>query len=92
MLELYSGWAGPCKAINATLRRMFFDLGDKGLKFYTVESGVLERTKAHRGKCEPAFMFFLNGQELTDLKIVGIDAPKLTQSITSKLATVTAAA
>jgi hypothetical protein len=91
-MEIFNAWCGPSNAICATLKRLYFDLGDKGLKCYTVEAGLLQCTKAHQGKCEPAFMFFWNGQELPDLKIVGIDAFKLTQSITSKLTDVSAAA
>lgn len=87
MLEVYNEWCGPCKAINSTLKRMYFDHGDRGLKFFTVEASKLELTQAYVGKCEPVFMFFCNGQELKDMKLVGVDAPKLTSSILAKLDT-----
>ena len=58
VLEAYSDWCGPSKAINATLKRLYFEHGDKGLKFYTAQSGILDVTKPHEGKCEPAFFFF----------------------------------
>jgi thiol-disulfide isomerase/thioredoxin len=92
VLEVYSDWCGPSKAINATLKRLYFEHGDRGLKFYTVPSGLLDVTKLHEGKCEPAFMFFRNGQELKGVKIEGINAPKLTTSIIEKLGEITAAA
>lgn len=36
MIEVYSSWAGPCKAIQSTLKRIYFDAGDRPLKMFTV--------------------------------------------------------
>lgn len=71
---------------------MYFEHGDRGLKFYTVQSGILDCTTPYKGKCEPVFLFFFNGQQLTDCKVQGIDTPKLTLSIMTKLDETTAAA
>ena len=38
--ECYQSWAGPCKAIQGTFKRIYFDAGDKPLKFFTVGSGT----------------------------------------------------
>ena len=92
VLEVYSDWCGPSKAINATCKRIYFDHGDRGLKFYTVQAGVLDFTMPFKGKCEPVFLFFCNGKQLKDLDLVGIDTPKMTSSIMSKLDEITAEA
>lgn len=36
VIECYQNWCGPCKAITSTFKKLYFDLGDKPLKFYTV--------------------------------------------------------
>lgn len=35
IVELYPDWCGPCKAIQSTFRRIYFDAGDRPLKFFT---------------------------------------------------------
>lgn len=40
VVELYSAWCGPCKAVISTFKRIFYDSGD-GLKFFTVRLGVV---------------------------------------------------
>lgn len=40
IVELYSTWCGPAKAIQSTFKRIFFDAGDKPMKFYTVSSNM----------------------------------------------------
>lgn len=91
VLEVYSDWCGPSKAINATLKRLYFEHGDRGLKFYTVQAGTLDITKPYEGKCEPAFLFFRDGAELKDLRMQGINAPQLTHSIMDKVHAIAAA-
>jgi thioredoxin 1 len=88
VLEVYSDWCGPCRCINATCKRLFFDLGDRGLKFFTVQSGILDSTKLYVGKCEPVLLFYLNGEQLHDLTLVGVDVPVLIKSIMAKLDTI----
>lgn len=36
VVECYQSWCGPCKAIQSTFKRLYFDLSDRPLKFYTV--------------------------------------------------------
>jgi thiol-disulfide isomerase/thioredoxin len=85
VLEVYSEWCGPCKAINATCKRLYFDHGDRGLKFYTTRSGLLDFTRQYKGKCEPVFMFFKDKLELKDLRLEGVNCPKLTSTIMEQL-------
>ena len=66
-------------------KRLFFDYADKGLKFYTCEAGTLERTKEYMGSCKPAFLFYMDGAELPDLKIEGVDYPQMVAQVTKVL-------
>jgi thioredoxin 1 len=90
VLEVHDAWCGPCKAIKETCKRLFFENGDKGLKFYTVRSGTLQVTKKYAGKCEPVFMFFRDGKELTDARIQGVNAPLLVSTIMQSMPQTTA--
>ena len=65
---------------------MFFDYADKGLKFYTCEADTLSRTKEFKGSCKPTFLFYKDGAELTDLKILGVNYPQMVQTVTKILA------
>ena len=38
VIEVYQGWCGPCKAIQSTFKKLFFDLNDRPIKFYTVRA------------------------------------------------------
>lgn len=85
VVEIYSDWAGPCKAINGTCKRLYFDLGDKGLKFYTAAAGTLGFTAPYKGKCKPVFTFWKGGEELKELRLEGVNAPLFTKQIMAKL-------
>ena len=34
VVEVYQDWCGPCKAVVNTLKKQFFELGERPLKFY----------------------------------------------------------
>jgi len=85
VLEIYNDWCGPCKAINATCKRIYFEHGDRGLKFYTAAAAKLDVAAPYRGKCAPAFLMFRNGQELKSLRVEGVNSPKLVGNIVAKL-------
>jgi thiol-disulfide isomerase/thioredoxin len=36
VVEVYQDWCGPCKAVITSLKKQFFELGERPLKFYTV--------------------------------------------------------
>ncbi len=38
VVECYSGWAGPCKAVASSLKTLFFSYSDRPIKFYTVSA------------------------------------------------------
>mmetsp|Transcript_66376 Transcript_66376/g.134795 ORF Transcript_66376/g.134795 Transcript_66376/m.134795 type:complete len:110 (+) Transcript_66376:76-405(+) len=80
VVELYQGWAGPCKAIFNTFKRIFFDAGDKPLKFYTLNvDSVGEGFEEYKGSCQPVFLFYKDGE--VKEKVVGVQAPALSKHI-----------
>ena len=48
VVELYPGWCGPSKAIQSTFRRIYFDAGDRPLKFFTV-GGARQALSTYKG-------------------------------------------
>ncbi len=52
VVELYQSWCGPCKAIISTFKRIYFDAGDRPLKFFTVRSGFCGRSGRGPGQAE----------------------------------------
>lgn len=81
VVELYQSWCGPCKAIVSTFKRLYFDNGDRALKFYTLNVDKVNDFKTYSGNCVPVFQFYTNGKKIDE--IVGVKAPELTKAVLS---------
>lgn len=83
VVELFSEWCGPCKSVLPTFRRIRLDRDDESaLLFLTVPAekcDFLDIAKDHRGKSEPLFMLYRNGQ--LKAKIEGANTPALNTQI-----------
>lgn len=83
MVEVFSEWAGPCKSVLPTFRRIRLEKDDEAaLTFLTVNAdkcNLLEPAKEHRGKSEPLFLLYRNGQ--LKVKIEGANTPMLSSQI-----------
>lgn len=75
VLEVYAGWAGPCRPIDPIFRNHSVDLIDRKLHFVRVASELVPWLRRFHGRCRPAFLFVVAGQ-LRDL-VVGLDMPRL---------------
>eukprot|EP01023_Acetabularia_acetabulum_P050596 TRINITY_DN5490_c0_g1_i2.p2 TRINITY_DN5490_c0_g1~~TRINITY_DN5490_c0_g1_i2.p2 ORF type:complete len:112 (-),score=9.81 TRINITY_DN5490_c0_g1_i2:267-602(-) len=82
VVEMYREWSGPCKAIQATFKRIYFDLGDHPLKFYTANVDKIDHLAEYRNCCKPIFLFYRDNQILE--KFEGVKAPDLSQYIMGK--------
>lgn len=82
VVELYSNWCGPCKAILSTFKRLYFELGDRPLKFCTVnvdKIGMKEFDK-YKGKSKPVFLFYKDGK--VEKVVDGLEGPDLVALVT----------
>ena len=81
MVEIHSGGAGPCKSIVMTFQRLYLNMSDRPLKFYTVNSEKVDHSmlKPYLGKCEPVFKFFKQGACLNTIS--GVNTPELEKTI-----------
>lgn len=82
-MEMYQEWSGPCKAIQNTFKRVYFDNSDAPLKFYTACVTKIPEVAEYRDNSEPVFCFYKDGSMLD--KITGVKAPELTKKILSLL-------
>ncbi|KAG2498853.1 hypothetical protein HYH03_003045 [Edaphochlamys debaryana] len=83
VVEVFSEWCGPCKSVVPTFRRIRLDRDDENaLLFLTVcaeKCSFLESAKDHRGKSEPLFILYRNGQ--VKARIEGANTPALNQQV-----------
>ncbi|KAF5830571.1 flagellar outer dynein arm light chain 5, thioredoxin-like protein [Dunaliella salina] len=79
VVELYPAWCGPCKAIQSTFKRIYFDAGDRPLKFFTADADKLSGMEEHREKNQPVFLFYKDGKMIDH--VVGVVAPQLERKI-----------
>jgi thiol-disulfide isomerase/thioredoxin len=55
---VHQKWCGPCKPIVASLQRLYYDLDNVPLKFYTACADDIESLSDLVGDCKPLFLFF----------------------------------
>ena len=83
VVEVFSEWAGPCKSVLPTFKRIRMEKDDEAaLTFLTVKAetcSLLESAKEHKGKSEPLFLLYRNGQ--LKVKIEGANTPMLSSQI-----------
>lgn len=83
VIDAHPGWCGPCKAIFNTFKKVFFDLSDKPLKFYTADTDKINALEQYKGSDRPVFLFYKNGEKINE--VVGCNPPKLISLIESEL-------
>ena len=59
VIDVHQKWCGPCKAIQSTFKRIFFDYGDKPMKFFTADATQIDALAGLVGSAEPAFVFYM---------------------------------
>jgi len=83
VIDVHQDWCGPCKAIQSTFKRIYFDYGDRPLKFYTASANKLEALAEYKGSEMPLFIFMKDGEVIK--KVEGVDAPVLVECIMANL-------
>jgi hypothetical protein len=66
VVDCHQGWCGPCKAITTTLRKIFFEFGERPLKMYTANVDEVKHLEKYRGSCQPVFLFYMVRCSLRD--------------------------
>nr|XP_020820102.1 thioredoxin domain-containing protein 3 isoform X2 [Phascolarctos cinereus] len=81
VIDVYQAWCGPCKAVQALFRRLKNDLSSEEelLHFVVAEADNLMSLQPFRDKCEPVFLFSLNGRIISMVK--GANAPLISAKV-----------
>ncbi|XP_004708213.1 thioredoxin domain-containing protein 3 [Echinops telfairi] len=74
VIDVYQAWCGPCKAMQPLFRKLKNELNeDEILHFAVAEADSIVTLQPFRDKCEPLFLFCLNGKIIS--KVTGANAP-----------------
>ncbi|XP_006832328.1 PREDICTED: thioredoxin domain-containing protein 3 [Chrysochloris asiatica] len=74
VIDVYQAWCGPCKAMQNLFRKLKTELNeDEILHFAVAEADSVVTLQSFRDKCEPVFLFSLNGKIISMVK--GANAP-----------------
>eukprot|EP00877_Chromochloris_zofingiensis_P001029 jgi/Chrzof1/10927/Cz05g17150.t1_TRXD62 len=83
VVEVFAEWCGPCRSVLPTLKKIRTEKDDEAaLTFLTIPAEKcqqLESAKEHKGKSEPLFLMYRNGQ--LKAKVYGADTPSLSSHI-----------
>ncbi|KAJ8778662.1 hypothetical protein J1605_013339 [Eschrichtius robustus] len=80
VIDVYQAWCGPCKAMQTLFRKLKNELNeDEILHFAVAEADSVVTLQPFRDKCEPVFLFCVNGKIVA--KIKGANAPLVSQKI-----------
>ncbi|XP_074006877.1 thioredoxin domain-containing protein 3 [Numenius arquata] len=81
VIDVYQAWCGPCKAVLNLFRKLKNDFGeDDVLHFAVAEADSIPTLQPFRNKCEPVFLFCVNGKIIA--KVRGVNAPLISKKIT----------
>ncbi|XP_015274697.1 PREDICTED: thioredoxin domain-containing protein 3 [Gekko japonicus] len=80
VVDVYQAWCGPCKAVVNLFRRLKNENGeDDFLHFAVAEADSILTLAAFRDKCEPAFLFCVDGKIIDIVR--GANGPLLNKKV-----------
>jgi len=82
LVDVYTEWCGPCKELIPTFKSLAMntDFFDDRVQIFTLERQVYPPfTERFQATSMPKFLLYKGGEEI--MEIIGVDAPKLMNSI-----------
>ncbi|XP_010290621.1 PREDICTED: thioredoxin domain-containing protein 3 [Phaethon lepturus] len=80
VIDVYQAWCGPCKAVVNLFRKLKNEFGeDDVLHFAVAEADSIPTLQPFRNKCEPVFLFCVNGKIIAIVR--GVNAPLISKKI-----------
>ncbi|XP_010126705.1 PREDICTED: thioredoxin domain-containing protein 3 [Chlamydotis macqueenii] len=81
VIDVYQAWCGPCKAVVNLFRKLKNEFDeDDVLHFAVAEADGIRTLQPFRNKCEPVFLFCVNGRIIAIVR--GVNAPLISKKIT----------
>ncbi|NWZ30915.1 TXND3 protein, partial [Asarcornis scutulata] len=80
VIDVYQAWCGPCKTVVNLFRKLKNEFSeDDVLHFAVAEANSIETLQPFRNKCEPVFLFCVNGKIIEMVR--GANAPLISKKI-----------
>lgn len=83
VVDVYSAWCGPCKAVVGLLRRVKNEIGDDLLRFAIAKSDTIDTLEPYRNHSEPTFLMYSGGVMVGVVR--GALGPQLEKTIRQQL-------
>ncbi|XP_065608954.1 thioredoxin domain-containing protein 3 [Cyrtonyx montezumae] len=81
VIDVYQAWCGPCKAVVNLFKKLKNEFSeDDVLHFAVAEADSIETLQPFRNKCEPVFLFCVNGKIISIVR--GANAPLIIKKVT----------
>ncbi|NXF70262.1 TXND6 protein, partial [Ciccaba nigrolineata] len=82
-VDAFQAWCGPCKAVVDLFRKIRNEVGSHLLHFAVAEVDSIDGLEEYRGKCEPVFLLYAEGELVAVVR--GANAPVLQKTILEQL-------
>ncbi|XP_063063100.1 thioredoxin domain-containing protein 6-like [Engraulis encrasicolus] len=79
VVDVYQQWCGLCKAVLNLFKKLRTECGEEYIRFGVVEASSVADLKMFKGKCQPAFLFYLDSKLIAVVK--GVNGPRLQRAI-----------
>uniref|UniRef100_A0A8C8VQG2 Nucleoside diphosphate kinase-like domain-containing protein n=1 Tax=Pelusios castaneus TaxID=367368 RepID=A0A8C8VQG2_9SAUR len=80
LIDVYQAWCGPCKAVVNLFRKLKNEYGEDDLLHFAVaEADSIVTLQTFRDKCEPVFLFCVDGKIIAIVR--GVNAPLLSKTV-----------
>ncbi|CAL8096773.1 unnamed protein product [Orchesella dallaii] len=83
VVDVFSGWSGPCTSMFSILRKLKLDTNDDRLVMAAANADNIAQLAPFRNQSEPCWLFIGGGKPVNVLR--GSNAPKLVRTIKSEL-------
>lgn len=80
VVDVYTAWCGPCKAIQGLFRKIRNEQQDDFLCLAVAETDKIDSLMKYKGRSEPTFMFYGSKGHLVHV-MRGVDGPLITKVI-----------
>ncbi|XP_068001494.1 thioredoxin domain-containing protein 6 isoform X1 [Melanerpes formicivorus] len=84
VVDAFQTWCGPCKTVVDLFRKIRNEVGSHLLHFAVAEVDSIDALAKYRGKSEPVFLFYAEGELVATVR--GLNAPLLQKTILEQLA------
>ncbi|XP_020893204.1 thioredoxin domain-containing protein 3 homolog isoform X2 [Exaiptasia diaphana] len=83
VVDAFSAWCGPCKAIISSFKRLKNEIGDDLLHFAVAETDTIDSLEKYRMRSQPTFLFYAGGILVNVVR--GCHCPLLLKTIRQEL-------